>query len=299
MMIGIRRSVCALASLDSMRKPSHPIPHERPEPRRLHAVIAAALVLATGCDCRSDSQPGSPPIVIVAEPGRGAAEPDSPSPAITDAGPDARLMAGGRLPLVALHELDVDERRVVDKIIRILKRYYPSWDGDPDSLDAFYQHWYETPETRRFMAKIERRVKNDRIWAVLFDDVQRALGRTYWVQSGSPPGFYVPSFIVVITTREPRHATAVFRLSMLLPVYDYYEIIREPGQLAQVRLTPEDPDTKPVAEVMRRLIAEHYPWYREFPPRLGLVLIPSLRAENTFVGRTSLAELLFADDRNW
>ena len=263
------------------------------------AVIAAALLLPAGCECRSREQQVPAPIVIVAEPPDDLSGfPASPSATIHDAGHDARLHTSDDLPMLALHELNEDERRITWKIIRLLQRYYPTWDEQDETADEHYQRWYDSPEIARFMETIDRRTENDRVWPVFFDDVTRKLGRGVSVQSGAPPGFYVPSFILVAYTEKGR-ATAVYRLSMLLPLYDYYEVIREPGRLAQIHLTPRHEDTRRIASVVRPLIAELFPGYRELPPRLGSVLVRTMRADNSLLGETSLAQLLFCDVRNW
>lgn len=259
----------------------------------------AWVVLALwGCECRSGEQvgdrPESEPAGIESPSGQRDATAGAEKP-----GPDRPDVSHDGLPLVELAELGEDERRVVDKIVRALAGYYPSWDGQPDSREAFYQGWYETPEIARYKATIDRRIASDRAWPVFFDEVKDALGGEFLVLQGSPPGFYVPSFILVVGRKKPRNVTAVFRLSMLLPLYDYYEVVRDEGEPVAIHLAVQDDDTRRIAERVRRAIARHFPEYRELSPRLGSVVIPTMRAENTMLGETTVGELLFCDIRNW
>ena len=263
-------------------------------------MVAGTLLALGGCECRShepargQSMVRTEPIVLTYDvpPGWFDAMSGPLRPAV------APEISEEGLPLVKLADLDDEERQVVDRIVQVLRGYYPGWDGDPDSLRPFYDGWYDTPEIAHYKETIDRRVASDRVWPAFFAEVRGAAG-DFMVQHGSPPGFYVPSFTVVISRGEPRDVTAVFRLSMLMPYYDYYEVIRDDGRPKQIHLTAEDPDTRPVAGFVRRAIAKHFPDYRELPPRLGSVVIPTMRADSTLIGETTLAELLFSDIRNW
>lgn len=245
-------------------------------------LIVGAILVAPGCDCRSRHQAD--------------VKPSAPEDA---AATGLKYSDEGHV-IFDLDELAPDQRRIADKIIRNLSQYYPTWVPERQSIDDFYEHWYETPEIRRFMTTIDRRVATDRAWPVLFDEVQRTYGDRFMVLRGSPPGFYIPSFSVVVGRKKPRNITAVFRLSMLAPLYDYYGVLRDAeGRFVALELTPGDEETKAIAEQVRSLIARHFPKYRELPPEIGSVLVPNMKAESTHVGETILAELLFSDARTW
>ena len=241
-----------------------------------------AILVVPGCDCRSRHQA------------------DVESSAPEDAAANGLKYSDEGHVIFDLDELQPDQRRVADKIIRLVAQYYPTWAPEEQSIDDFHEHWYETPEIRRFMTTIDQRVATDRAWPALFDAVQRTFGDRFMVLQGSPPGFHVPSFSIVIARKEPRNITAVFRLSMLAPLYDYYGVLRDDqGRFVSLELSPQDEETKVIAEQVHGLIAEHFPTYRELPPEIGSVLVPNMKAENTHVGKTILAELLFSDARTW
>ena len=245
------------------------------------SVAVWATLMAAGCDCRSGESAGLAPTVS------------------NDTGPGLPGSSADDLPLVSLEDLEAGQRQAVEGIIDILEEHYPAWNPDHQSLYDFHEGWYESREIQRFMAIIDR-AKNDPAWPALFDDAQRTFGGEYMVLRGSPPGFYVPSFIIVIARKRPRNITAVFRLSMLAPLWDYYEILRDSeGDFVALKLSAQSDETAAITRQMRGLMAEHYPHYRELSPELGSVLVPHLKAENTRLGNTSVAELLFCDVRNW
>jgi len=66
-------------------------------------------------------------------------------------------------------------------------------------------------------------------WLAFIERVQQTVGTDYLVRDGTPPGFYIPSFQVVVMEQHPgERVTMVFRLSMLAPLYD-------PGQTTNRR----------------------------------------------------------------
>ncbi|MEM9493463.1 MAG: hypothetical protein AAGC55_30220 [Myxococcota bacterium] len=192
------------------------------------------------------------------------------------------------------------QRREAALILDELRLYYPTWQPERQSRADFYQGWYATAEIQRFKAVIDRHKQSDRAWPALLTAAHAALRPTFAVYSGTPPTFYIPSFeLVVRDNRLPEEITLVFRVSMLVPLYDYYEVVRDPrGRLIHIRLAPTDA-TAAVAQRVRALIARHYPRYRELAPAVGAMRSLSMRSENTMLGHTDLADLLFGDTRSW
>ena len=197
-------------------------------------------------------------------------------------------------------QLTDDQRLQTTRLIALVKRYYPTWDPAHESRDDFYTRWYDAPEIQRFNELIQRHVENDHAWQAFLNDVQGDLGHDVRVRDGAPPMFYIPSFQIVIHGKHPRGTiTMVFRLSMLAPLYDYYEHIRSVrGRWLESNLIPSR-ETANIARQVRGLIADHYPAYRELPPQIGSVRVRNVKTENKLLNQASLADALFEDTRTW
>ncbi|WP_428263543.1 hypothetical protein [Haliangium sp.] len=256
----------------------------------IHLLATATILIHVGCDdcSRRRAQPRG---VAVTAPRHSEPEP----------APDDKLaMRLWDQPRVELASLPPEQQRWVKQLLALLRHYSPTWDREQESEDDFYTRWPDTPEVRRCEARIERHWENDRAWRALLFDARRALGAEYIVRGGTPPGFYIPSNQLVIISDHPDGSIAmVFRLSMLAPLYDYYESIRRPDQLwlrGSLDVREGDPE---VVRRARELIAVHFPEHRLLAPELGMTDVPDMRSENTLLGETSLADLLFGDGRSW
>lgn len=91
----------------------------------------------------------------------------------------------------------------------------------------------------------------------------------------------------------------MFRFSYLAPVYDYYENIRDQRNLLIETRLASSAETAPIADQVRRMIAEHYIDYRELPIALGTTLMPNIGTGTLPPGEATLADVLFEDSRSW
>lgn len=230
-----------------------------------------------------------------------------------DAGPSSptvyRRTAGEPFPHHG-EDLSPIERRIADKLIAHVTKFYPVMDSSRETIDDYFEREDNAPQSERLRQLIRRRSEEINTWNACLLSMNTALKRDdLSIRNGTPPMFYIPSFQVVLHGKTTRgDLTMVFRLSMLAPVHDYYEHTRDPvTREVQMSVVPT-PETETIARTIRSVIATHYPGYRELPPRIGSTQVPgvmlidvTLPTSPTGLGEreATLAELLFEDTRGW
>lgn len=197
-------------------------------------------------------------------------------------------------PLSALH------RQQLASLSVVVARYYPTWKRELETLDEYVHRHNDTPETRRLKDLVEKRARDADVWHRFLRHVERVLPEGVLVRDGRPPFGVIPSYQLVVQAAHPRGSVAVvFRFSYLAPVYDYYENIRDQRNLLIETRLASSAETAPIADQVRRMIAEHYIDYRELPIALGTTLMPNIGTGTLPPGEATLADVLFEDSRSW
>ena len=260
-------------------------------PRLLLLLVAIGL---WNCECATKD---------TGQPERARQDADYPPPPVFDRTPGEPLPHHGE-------DLSPIERRIADKLISRVTNFYAVMDSSRETIDDYFEREHDAPESERLRRLIRQRSEQSHTWNACLLNMHTALRRDdVTVLDGNPPMFYIPSFQAVLHGETPRGAvTMVFRLSMLAPVYDYYEHTRDPVTRDVEMSVVPTPETAEIAKTIRSVIATHYPGYRELPANIGSTQVPgvmlidvTLPTSPTGLGEreATLAELLFEDGRRW
>lgn len=245
---------------------------------RIAMMIAWANLVFPGCECQYE-RPQTPPVPSFEE----------------------RLLYGE--PVVHDGEaLTPTERQQAAELVALAHEYYPALQPERETEDDYHERYDSDPRTRRWQEVIRETVEgNEDHWRACLREIHQAIGHGgTWARDGNPPQSYSQSFHVVVHGSNKRgQFTMVFRISMLAPVYEYYEHTRNLRMRRREMSMVPTPENAAIAERIRGIIGTYFPDHRELPPAIGALRLPDMAIGNRQFGETCLAHALFEDSRRW
>lgn len=186
------------------------------------------------------------------------------------------------------------------KLIQIAYQHYPYFDPKREQLHEFRERAPLSPELRKLYDLVAETLSDNRAWHALLADV-KARYPEYWLADGRPPGVDIPSYQLVLAYEQPdsKHSHYLsFRISLLAPVFDFYETERGPDSRLIARYLRPTPASANIARAVADVIEQrlHYTW---LDPDVGATPLPGLWVDDHDPGDATLADALFEGARRW
>ena len=186
------------------------------------------------------------------------------------------------------------------ELVQLAYRYHPLFDPTREKLHEFRDRAPLSPELQELYDMVAKQLTDNHQWHALLADVQ-AQYPDYWLADGRPPVVDIPSYQLVLAYQPPGsiHSRYLsFRLSMLAPVFDFYETERASDHRIIARHPQPTPESAAVAEAIAAAIARHF-GYNWLSPEVGATPLPGLWVDGHDPGDATLTDALFEGARRW